>query len=170
MFHRIDVFHPLDRDAHEHGCRRAEKYIDVYNGNLTSEYGHCPDRELVNRAMETVILGLLGCGIIPRHDLKFFIFDTRRGWDEDDANTLGEYIENEKAIVIYASSVPWSLERLISVLIHEVGHYLFITMGIEDDEELCERLEQSFPHNEEFMKALARKWQTVERGGGQCPD
>ncbi|MCL6449559.1 MAG: hypothetical protein K6U04_15730 [Armatimonadetes bacterium] len=153
------VVHPLDPDAPRYGCRIWEgEYLRPYEGNLTSIYGHFPDRELTEKALEIVAFSFLSFKITPRHGLKILVFDTP--FDED---TRGAYYDDEKIIAIYATSTAWYLELLINVLVHEIGHYLFTTMGIEDDEELCERLERAFPDDESFMESLAEKWRAARR-------
>lgn len=154
------LVHPLDPDAPQYGCRIWEgEYLYPYDGNLTSEYGHCPDRELTGKALEIVIFGLMGHGIVPRHNLKIMVFDTPL--DED---THGAYYDDEKIIAIYATSTAWYLELLLNVLVHEIGHYLFTTMRIEkDQEELCEQLERAFPADERYMESLAEKWRQARR-------
>lgn len=152
------LIHPLDPEASRYGCRIWEgEYLRPYDGNLTSEYGHCPDRQLTEKALGIAVFGLMGYGIVPRHNLNIMVFDTPL--DED---IYGAYYNDEKIIAIYATPKAWYLELLINVLIHEIGHYLFTTMGIEkDQEELCQRFEQAFPADKCYMKSLAEKWRAV---------
>lgn len=157
------LIHPLDLG----GCRIWKSdYLRVHDDNLASDYGFFPDRELAERALEIVAFGMLGYGIVPRHDLRIYIYDTPLTFFEDDEDfgTTGSYHPDIKSIVIYAQPGPWTLEELIKTLIHEIGHYMAREMGVKKrEEEFCLLLERFFPDNEDFMQALARQWRASRR-------